>query len=244
MTEPADLIADPVFVLESCLQERSGGSMTAALRDIWQMACRRNFAGNYDDARRPPAAIDRYDLVESLDWPIMVGPASGNCTRPDKSLWELGSILTAWGSDQMIPGSPRLNCPRHITVRIIPGAPRLELYPKRHGYIYRSPARCVGHAGPPGRRGPPLCDASASCAGPTARVHRAARDDHSASAGRAPHSRQNRPSCQRACDPHLSAGVSGRGSARHVTTRNHRTATILYHAGVTPSSGNMAGSEI
>ncbi len=76
MTGPADAISDPVFVRESCLRERSGGSMTAALRDVEHMACRRSFMGNYEDAGHLLTATGRYQLAGEWGDPMMIRPAT------------------------------------------------------------------------------------------------------------------------------------------------------------------------
>jgi hypothetical protein len=89
MTGPADASSDPVFVLEGRLRDRSGGSMIVALRDVWHMACRRNFTGSYEDAHHLLAATGRYRLAGDLDAPLMIRPISEarslakNCTHSD-----------------------------------------------------------------------------------------------------------------------------------------------------------------
>jgi len=89
MTGPADASSGPVFVLEGRLRERSGGSMIVALRDVWHMACRRNFTGSYEDAHHLLAATGRYRLAGDLDAPLMIRPISEarslakNCIHSD-----------------------------------------------------------------------------------------------------------------------------------------------------------------
>lgn len=74
MAAPVDTVSDPVFVLEGCLRERSGGSMTAALRDIWHMAKRKGFAGSYQDAFRFLINSGKYRLMAGIGEPVMVRP--------------------------------------------------------------------------------------------------------------------------------------------------------------------------
>jgi len=78
MSGPADVMLDPIFVLESCLQERSGGSMIASLRDVWRMARLKSFDGSYIDALNLLASTGRYHLAAGIDEPVMI--------RPNKSL--------------------------------------------------------------------------------------------------------------------------------------------------------------
>lgn len=73
MSSPADTASNPASVLEARLRDRSGGSMMAALRDVWQMACRRCcFAGSYQDAGRILAGTGRYRLEADAGGPLMV----------------------------------------------------------------------------------------------------------------------------------------------------------------------------
>jgi hypothetical protein len=67
-------LTDPIQLLEECLCERSRGTMMAPLRDVWLMACHRNYPGTYDDARQLLAASGRYDLAGERDNPVMIRP--------------------------------------------------------------------------------------------------------------------------------------------------------------------------
>ena len=68
-------ISDPLVVLETCLRSRSGGSMTAPLRDIWIMARHQGIEIAYDEASRLIAATGRYRIDHAIRGePGMVRP--------------------------------------------------------------------------------------------------------------------------------------------------------------------------
>ena len=122
MTGPADAVVDLVCVLEPCLREQSGGSMTAALRDVWHMAPPQELHGHLRQ-RAPPAGGDR---------PLRPGRRSQQTHHgPAHTIAVFGryfclACLRLERDRQFVPGLapvklclvwPRLNCPWHATVR-------------------------------------------------------------------------------------------------------------------------------
>lgn len=225
MTGPADAVADLVCVLEPCLREQSGGSMTAALRDVWHMAPPQELHGHLRQ-RAPPAGGDR---------PLRLGRRSQQTHHgPAHTIVVFGryfclACLRLERDRQFVPGlAPvklclvwlRLNCPWHATVRW--GGRR-----RRVSIVVVVRLARVGAVALPAPVAPDR---------PSASIARPAPIIPTAPAER-PENRQYRPNCQRACNPHLSAGVPGRvspGTSRHVITV---PLLIPYHAGVTASSG-------